>query len=390
MEVNILDSLYRRITTIDRYQSLIWTERYSAFGEVELQVVSTAANRGLFVPGVKLVTNKSQRVMKIETVEDTTDDDGRKILKIVGYSLERILDDRVARGTLSDLTATPTWILTGTPIEIAEQLFHDICVTGILDSADIIAGVIESDAIFPPDTNEEPDDEITYEIDLMSLYTAIKNICDRYGMGFRLVRDGDTSDLYWDVYVGSDRTSGQTSLGAVIFAPELDNLQNTTKLHSTAIYKNVAYVYSKEGMEIVFASGADPDAEGFERRVLFVKADDIEDGDPSASAKMIRRGNEELAKQREILAFDGELAPTSQYVYGTHYNMGDLVELRDDSGLSVIMRVTEQIFVSDKEGERSYPTLSNIVTVTPGSWADMAPDLEWADMTTEEWADMPS
>jgi hypothetical protein len=70
--------------------------------------------------------------------------------------------------------------------------------------------------------------------------------------------------------------------------------------------------------------------------------------------------------------------------------MGDLVELRDDSGLSVIMRVTEQIFVSDKEGERSYPTLSNIVTVTPGSWADMAPDMEWADFTTEEWADMPS
>lgn len=388
MEVYILDSLYRRVAVVDKFQSLVWTERFAAFGDFQLELVSTLENKNRFVAGVRLAMSESMRVMTVETVEDGTDNEGRKILKVSGTSLEDILNDRLARGTLSDLTATPTWILEGTPVEVAEQIFHDICVTGILDDGDVIAGVIESDSIFPTDTNDAPDGDITYEIDMMSVYTAIKNLCDVYSMGFRLVRDGDTSNLYWDIYVGSDRTTGQTALAAVVFAPELDNLQNTTELASTALYKNVAYVFSKEGMEIVYDGTVDPDVEGFERRVLFIKMTDIEDGDISASAKMIQKGTEELAKARNVVAFDGELAPTSQYLYGTDYNLGDLVELRNNSGLATIMRVTEQIFVSDKEGVRRYPTLQINITITPGSWADMGPTPEWADMTTEFWEDM--
>ena len=389
MEVYILDSLLRRVQTVEKFESLVWTERYSAWGDFEIHIVSTLENRNRFIPGVQLAIMESQRVMVVETVEDTTDKDGRKILIVSGRSVEKVLEDRLARGDLTDLTADPTWILTGTPVEIAEQIFHDICVTGVLDPGDIIDNVLESDDIFPLDTNDEPDDTITYEIDMMSVYKAIQDLCNIYNMGFRLCRDNDNPNLYWDIYVGSDRTTGQTSLAAVVFAPELDNLVDTTRIVSSAIYKNVAYVFSKEGFEVVYGLNVDPDVEGFERRVLFVKMDDIEDGDPDASTKMTRKGSEELAKARNVVAFDGELAQTSQYVYGTHYNLGDLVELRNDSGTSSIMRVTEQIFVSDKEGVRSYPTLSLFQVVTAGSWADMAPEVVWDDFDLEEWEDMP-
>ena len=389
MEVYILDSLLRRVQTVEKFESLVWTERYSAWGDFEIHIVSTLENRNRFIPGVQLAIMESQRVMVVETVEDTTDKDGRKILIVSGRSVEKVLEDRLARGDLTDLTADPTWILTGTPVEIAEQIFHDICVTGVLDPGDIIDNVLESDDIFPLDTNDEPDDTITYEIDMMSVYKAIQDLCNIYNMGFRLCRDNDNPNLYWDIYVGSDRTTGQTSLAAVVFAPELDNLVDTTRIVSSAIYKNVAYVFSKEGFEVVYGLNVDPDVEGFERSVLFVKMDDIEDGDPDASTKMTRKGSEELAKARNVVAFDGELAQTSQYVYGTHYNLGDLVELRNDSGTSSIMRVTEQIFVSDKEGVRSYPTHSLFQVVTAGSWADMAPEVVWDDFDLEEWEDMP-
>jgi len=388
MEVYILDSLYRRIALIDKYQSLVWAERFNAFGDITLEVVSTLENKTRFVEGVRLAMSESDRIMTIKTVEDTVDAEGRKILKITGPSLEQILDERLARGTLSDLTAVPTWILTGTPTAIAEQIFHDICVTGILDPGDIISGVIESDSIFPPDTNDEITDTVVYEIDMMTVYKAIQNICDVYGMGFRLVKDPASSNLYWDVYVGSDRTTGQTSLPAVVLSSALDNLQNTTELRSIALFKNVAYVYSKEGMEIVYGQDVDPDVAGFDRRAMFIKMDEIEDGDPDASDKMIQRGREELAKARNVIAFDGEMSPTAQYTYGVDYNLGDLVELRNDSGTASIMRVTEQIFSSDKEGIRRYPTLELYTVVTIGSWASFNPDIEWQDMTTEEWQDM--
>lgn len=388
MEVYVLDALFRRALVIDKFESLIWAERMRAEGDFELILHSTHENRTRLPVGVRLAMNESKRVMTVETVEDTTDAEGKALLKIKGRSLEAILRDRIAKANLTDLITEPKWIITDEPAEIARKIFHDICVLGELDVGDIIPFILESSA-YPSDTIGEPTEIITVEIDLMTVYDAIKNIADLYDMGFRMVRIDDTSQLYWDVYMGSDRTSSQTSLPAVIFAPDLDNLQNTTELTTISLYKNVAYVFSKAGTEVVYPLDVDPSVEGFERRALFIKADDIEELDPDASDKMIQRGKEALAQSRRFQAFDGELNQNSSYKYEIDYYLGDLVELRSETGAANTMQVTEQIFVSDSEGERSYPTLSINTFITPGSWLAWDFNQEWDDLTTEEWEDLP-
>jgi hypothetical protein len=333
--------------------------------------------------------NKSKRVMTVTTVQDSVADDGTKNLTLTGKSLEAILDDRVAHGVLNNTTAVPKWTLTGLPAALARKIFHDICVTGVLSTADRITGVTEA-SIYPTDTIAEPSDSITIDIDLTTVYTAIKNVCDLYDMGFRLVRDGDTSHLYWDVYMGSDRSTQQTALPAVVFSPDLENLQNTTELTTIESYKNCAYVFSPVGYQIVYALDIDPTITGFDRHVLLVNATDITDVDvPTATAKMIQRGKEELSKNRQFSGFDGEISQFSNYIYETHYYLGDLVELRNDDGVTNHMQVTEQIFVSDKEGERSYPTLSVNTFITPGSWAAWDFNEEWSEVTdTKHWGDL--
>jgi hypothetical protein len=388
MEVYILDSLYRRITLVDTYESLIWTERFSAWGDFELHLFSTLETRARFIPGVRLAIKESYRVMTVETVEDSTDIEGRQMLKVTGRSLEAILESRLAMADLTDLTTDPKWIVTGLPKAVATQLFHDICVTGIIDSGDIISGVTEG-SLFSADTIDAPSDSITYSMDPQTLYSAMKTLVDAFSMGFRLVRDPITCGLYFDVYMGSDRTTSQTALAAVVFSPDLENLKDTSKMTSIATYKNVAYVVSKVGHEIVYPTDVDPTVAGFERNVLFVKADSIDDPSPTvASAQMIQLGKEELAKNRRFTALDGEVTQTSKYVYGTDYNLGDLVELRDDDGATSKMQITEQIFVSDKEGVRSYPTLTVNVFVTPGSWLALGPTIVWDDYTTEHWTEV--
>lgn len=390
MEVYTLDSLYRRERVIDRFESLIWTERYSAYGDFQLTLHSTAESRGLLQTGTLLAINESYRVMKVETFENKTDSDGKTFLTVTGRSFEKVLEDRAARPSLDDLTETPKWILEGLPAAIARKMFHDICVVGVVDPADIIPWVFE-DTIFPDDTIPEPTDEIIYEVEPMTLYQAIKNLCDVYDLGFRLVRNFDTGQLYWDVYAGSDRTTAQNDLPVVIFSPDLDNLQNTTELTTIALAKNVAFVVSPVGYEMVYPLDVDPSIEGFERQVLLIKADDINDEDSLvASARMIQRGKEELAKSRSFSAFDGELNQNSAYKYGRDYNLGDLVELRNTDGVTNNMRVTEQIFVSDSEGERSYPTLAINKFITPGSWLAWDFNQVWEELgETEYWADQP-
>lgn len=391
MEVYTLDSLLRRETVIDRFESLIWTERFQAYGDFELRVHSTSENRRRLTAGTWLAMNESYRVMTIESVEDTVDDEGRQILIVKGPSLEEIMDDRIALGALTDLTTNPKWTITDTPTNVARKIFHDICIAGTIAVEDIIPFVIEA-SIFPADTIPEPTATATLEFEPQSVYEAISNIAQVYDFGFRLVRNFDTSQLYFDVYMGSDRTTSQSTLPAVIFAPNLDNLKNTTEFTTTDKYKNVAIVISPVGHRVVYPDLVDPSVAGFERHVLVVKADDIDDPTPSiANALMDQRGKEALAKARTFSGFDGELSQESQYVYGRDYNLGDLVELRNTDGATSNMQVIEQIFVSDRDGERRYPTLAINLFITPGSWLAWDFNQHWFDLdsnTTLTWGSL--
>lgn len=388
MEAYTLDPLLRRISVIDSFESLIWTERFAVFGDFQLEIHSTQPMRTLLKTGTLLAMNNSHRVMVVETVEDGVDSDGRKMLSVKGRSLEAILLDRVAKNSTADLTTSPKWTITDAPADVARKIFHDICVTGILDPADVIPFINEG-TFLSADTIPEPVDPITVELDPTTVYDAIEDICSVWNLGFRLLRNFDASELWFDIYTGSDRTSAQTVLPPVIFTPELDNLQNTKELTTVDKAKNVAYVYSPAGFLKVYPIGVDPDVGGFERHVLVVNASDITTDTPDIPAALLQRGMEELAKNRVYQAFDGEIPQNSQYKYGTHYNLGDIVEMRNIDGQTNNMRVIEQIFVSDREGERSYPTLALNTFITTGSWLSWLNNKVWSELTTEEWATQP-
>lgn len=404
MEVYPLDPLLRRIDIVEDHESLIWTERYKQYGDFELTVASTQRSRNLLKPDTLLAMNESHRVMKVESFEDGTDQDGRRMLTVKGRSIEALLYDRVARNDLLGTTTTTgtgedavttdkVWTLTGTPAAIMRKIFHDICVTGILSVHDKIPLINEGSTFLPATTIPEPIDPITVDLDPVTVYDAEVQIADIWNLGFRLIREYDTSKLWFDVYTGTDRTSGQATRPAVIFAPELDNLQNTKELTITENTKNVAYVYSPAGFQMVYAIGVDPEIDGFDRKVLVINATDVTtekypDPEDVATA-LIRIGNDELVQYRASQAFDGEINQHSAYKYGLDYFLGDNVEQRNSSGVANVMQVTEQIFVSDQEGDRSYPTLTKAQFINTGSWLSWLNNKQWSELTTEEWVDQP-
>jgi hypothetical protein len=297
----------------------------------------------------------------------------------------------VAFSIEGNTTTTPKWTITDTPAAVARKIYHDICVTGVLNTADIIPYVTEG-TFMPASTIAEPIDPITLEMEPTTVYEAITQVCQSWALGFRMLRNGDLTQLYFDIYAGSDRTTAQTTLPPVVFAPELDNLQNTKELTTIDSTKNVAYVYSPAGFAEVYASGVDPAVEGLERRVLVVNASDITSDNPNVTAALNQRGYQELAKYRVLQAFDGEISQNSQYVYGRDYNLGDLVETRNTDGVTNNMRVTEQIFVEDQNGERSYPTLTLNTFINTGSWLSWTSDKAWFDFdadTTSVWGTQP-
>lgn len=405
MEIYTLDSLLRRTTVTDLFESCIWTERWAEIGDFELLIAKTRENADRFSPGTRVAMNESMRVMTVETVEDKTAEDGKKQLLIKGRSIEQILEDRVAWNNPATLTTSTVngdttvnkWVITATPGNVARTLFDTACRNGALSVYDKIPYLMPG-TIMPTDTITEPVDVIDWEIEpIKDLYEAIKEICDIYELGFRLVRNYDMSQLYFDIYAGTNRTTRQDDFTPVVFSESLDNLQNTNAMKSQADFKNVAYVWSEEGYVVVYAPGADPEIEGLDRKALHIRADKLRDPDNPAwvptqaetNLYLTRLGQNALAKHQAWSAFDGEHDKSSGYIYGVHYNLGDLVEMRDSSGGSNNMRVTEQIFVSDEQGDRSYPTLAINLTITPGSWLGWDYNQVWVDLdanTTDVWA----
>lgn len=389
MEVYILDSLLRRTTVVDVYESLVWTERFSEWGDFELDIRSTPATKKLFTPKTRFTQNNSYRVMTVETVEDSTDAAGKSMLKVKGRSLEYILGNRVA---MYDLGGTP-WTITAPPKSVMNTIFDHVVRTPAINAGDAIP-FLQPGSIFPADTIAAPVDPITWNVEPEDLYSALKKIADPYLLGFRLVRNFDLSQLYFDVYTGSDRTTSQTALPPVVFAPNLDNLQSTTELTTVENAKNVAYVYSDQGALIVYGADADSTTSGLDRDVMPVKADNLP-GSPTVdqvTSWLTQVGREALLKNTSYSAFDGEIDQNSQYKYGVHYNLGDLVEMRNNDGVSNRMQVTEQIMVSDSNGERSYPTLTLYQFVNTGSWLSWESNKVWEDYDDDfdtVWGTLP-
>lgn len=390
MEVYILDVLLQRMEVIDRFESLIWTERWASWGDFEIVIHSTPSNRSLLKSGTLLAMNLSHRVMVIENIENATSAEGIRMLKVKGRSIEAIFINRGARVSMGSLTASPTWDISDTPGGVMRKIVHDICAPTGVDPIPILVESRHPD--IPASTIVEIADTIGVKLEPQTVYDALTNLANTWNLGFRLLRAGDVAQLYFDVYAGTDRTVSQTLRPPVIFSPGLDNLQNTSELYTIENEKNVAYVIAPNGFLEVLADATMPEPTGLDRKVLLVKADDLDlaAGAPLNDA-MLQRGKEALSEYRAYQAFDGEINQNSQYVYQRDFYLGDLVELRNEDGNGNHMRVVEQIFVSDREGDRAYPTLALNQFVNTGSWLSWEPSKKWIDFELDpiEWDELP-
>lgn len=376
MELYTLDGLFRRSSVVDRFESLIWTERFTDIGDFELVLPSTAQNKNLLAADTLLAMNESKRVMKVETIENKEDSSGNKKLYVKGPELSNIFKERTSL-TFTAGSKEGTYAFTGSVRGLMETLFAYSA--GPLAVLEDRIPFITTGSLYPESTIPYPDVIGIFERDIADLYSELKTIGEMFELGFRLYRGMDNQAVYFNIYSGNNRTSEQTTLAPVIFSPGLDSLQNVTDYTSIANSKNVARVIGKDTTAFAYASGASSTTSGLARRVLTVRALDVAGTDAAAISTLVRIGEEELAKYLPLSAFDGEVTKLSPYKYGVDYDLGDLVEMRNDEGITNQMKVTEQIFVSDTEGERSYPTLSSRKLITPGSWLAWDFNQDWAD-----------
>jgi Siphovirus ReqiPepy6 Gp37-like protein len=375
MELLTLDGNYQPSELVERYASLIWTERYFTSGD--FQLITTDVERMIkLLPLESMVTIRESTVpMVVEAYKIEKNPAGAPVLTITGRSFESILERRAA-------VAYPDPAIYQGEIWPARALwFEDREKTS--DAAYHVLrrmlGDIERDRLPPDppltvplpavgpeisanDTLEMVDltlpadySEITsnkYEIKPGNLLTVVRELLTTGHHGLKAVRPEQGSNkIGIEIYNGANLTE------QVVFDARFDQFENTTYLLSRAGSANMAYVFSKTHSAKVpknaLIQTEIDEPVGLDRRVIYVDISSEEGVDDPDSRRT--RGLIELYKLNSTAIFDGQISQQIAQSYNRDYFLGDIIRLDGEYGLSQDVRVAEFIRSDDSTGSKAFP-----------------------------------
>lgn len=375
MQLFVLDKSFEVVSLCDTFSSLIWTERYSGYGDFELYLPASMANINMFPRGFYLwlieppVLDKNGRkietrndVMIIEKTELSTDIEDGDQLVISGRSLEALLLRRVIPKKVKYESTDPR--------EIIKIILNENIVKPSESARKIPNFKIAIDSSQQPDTK----DKRSYEFDGDYVYDAIKTICDDYDWGFSLDLKSDdhwkTSYLAFSIVYGTDRSYEQTDNPYMVFSPKFDNLISSDTIEDDTEFFNSAYVASSEETKdnktrrLIKYVANNTGRSGWDIRETFYTNSDakLNDGnnnprpDSDIYLELEKYGKDELKSQKSNDSFDAEIALLESVQYHRDYDIGDIIQFDNAYGVNKTARITEYVRNEDDNGYREYPT----------------------------------
>lgn len=374
MELVTLDGNYRPASLVERYSSLIWTERYLPAGD--FQLVSSDVERMItLLPLKSFVSIRESTVpMIVESHKIEKPKDNAPVLTVKGRSFESVLDRRVAAKIVGPDGPRLVWIelrqkasdaayqAIRQTIGDVERPFTDITrlpLPAVAPNIDADDGLPMVDLTVPADYSDSIQN--TYEIKPGNLYSTVLELLAANHHGIKAVRPDDLSGkIAIEIYNGADLTKINDP-NAVVFDARFDQFDEATYLLTEQGSANQAYLFSKTAFQSVNKNTPTteiPEPTGLDRRVLYldVSGENITDDAETRRTRALI----ELYKNNATALFDGKVSEQVATGYNQKYFLGDIIRLDGEYGLSEDVRVSEFIRSDDSTGSKAYPTFDMI------------------------------
>lgn len=353
MEFLVLNENFETVYVVDKFESIIWTDRFSQYGDFEIYTSADVRNVSNIKQDFYLWSEHSEHLMIIEDTKIEADVENGTHLTVTGRSIESLLERRII------------WSQTNLNGLIEDQILQMIT-ANIISPSDVKRKI-------PNFTYELSNDPYiaTLRVEAQfygeTLYEAIKKLCDSVNIGFKITLNNQNQFVF-KLYSGTDRSYDQEANPYVVFSPNFENIVNSNYFNSKASFKNVTLVAGEgEGLARKTYTVGQTNLTGVARRELFTDARDVSsnvDGGTLSTAQynnlLQQRGLESLAEHKVTQSFDGQVESTQMYRYGEHYNMGDIVQLENEYHMESKVRVTEFIYSESDSGSETYPTFEVI------------------------------
>lgn len=342
MELYVMNQSYKTIAVIDTFTSVIWTKRYFTCGDFELYLPVTNELLNILAIGNYVYRLDNDTVMIIEKIQITTDAENGNYLIVTGRSLESILARRIV------------WNVTtfnGNIIEVFRYLIN----------TNIIAPTIADRKIdnFSFTSLVSSTETIQKQVTGTNLMEVIVSLCTTYGFGWRIKLVNGA--FIFELYEGVDRSYNQNANSHVVFSPTFDNLINSNYELDSTNFSNVALV-AGEGEGSARKRQTVGSASGLNRYELYVEANDLSTNteqpltDAQYNSMLIERGTEKLAETVTSKKFEGEVETSNTYIYQRDWDIGDIIQIENEFGITATSRILEIIESEDSSGYSVIPT----------------------------------
>lgn len=344
MNLFVLNEKLEIIDYIDSYISLEWNKKYNNAGDFVLSIGLTPERYKSLKKRNILARENDDRLMIIESITITTSALEGDIIKATGRTIEALLSRRII------------WTQT---INNASETVEDFIRRLVTENA---IQPSNSKRIIPKlklGTRKGYTEKIEKQLTGDNLLTAITEICTAYEYGFKMTVN-ENSEIIFDIYKGIDRSYNQNINPYVVFSGDFDNLLNTEITYNETLYTNVALV-GGEGEGTARKYQTIGDSEGLNRYELFVDAKDIssnegEIAEGEYNKLLVERGKEKLAENTATEEYIGEVDSNNTYIIKEDYDIGDIVQIENELGMTATARITSIIESNNTSGYKIVPT----------------------------------
>ncbi len=336
----------------------LWVERYRDPGEFKITCKPTDKLRTQLSRGTLISHLDTLDVMMVEDHEIEEDSEGTSIMTVTGRSVDSFFENRMAIPNNFGLKNVGTEAIflydffSATSWSQAASLLNDQIRSPLVAAQDALPNVsIFSNSVTATETPKER------VVDRAQLDVAFKNILEQTDIGIRVERpNGGFGNLAFILHNGTDVSN------FVRFDYAAGDFDKAKYFWSIRTLKNGVQVVGKYQASITRPVGLT----GWDVRMLYVNAEDY-DVNPTTpteidagTRKLASRGQEELGKNKETQLLEATISTTCKPQFRKDYNIGDVVYVVGNYGISQKMRVVEFAQTEDESGISGYPTLKSL------------------------------
>jgi hypothetical protein len=349
---------FESFSVVDTFDSAVWCRRYDSPGDFVLKLPASdtlfnlAKNNTILIRRMDVDDGTAMLVDNVKL--ETSPDDG-DYLTLSGESLEAALGRRVfmqkynLRGKADNIIYTALkenitnyWYFNSDSEHLPNYRYRFINFMDFdrhqhMGGADIIAQL--------------------YGRNLLELTEELAKSND-FGFKFRFV--GSQSRAYFSCYRGVDRTINQKNTQQIIFNTDFAEFSKTSYTYDTSTYYNSALIggegAGKDRIDTIFASSSRINA-GLLNKEIFIDGHSISSNTEGSTSYISLLGSTaqdavHAAKAEET--FEAEVS-WAQWKYHDNYDVGDIVTVGNNYGITGDATVAEVAETEDASGYYAVP-----------------------------------